>query len=264
MDSFSGTMGAVEMLEEFNALGFKPNRPLSGATRQKLFDKMETGATHALKKLYSFCNGGHASKVGCRFYRLQESIELALHYSEYFNAFATFPIAVHEDMGSDPCCVMLTGPLRGYVYWHPHDSLPKLFAPNIKSFLRALTKWIGNPRGIEEIDLVYPKTLSKKERADYEKALDFATALEGKIHEWNFLRDIALSMPSEGRGEAFVQRCVECLRRNGFQVEKDGYYLVLGKRKRKFHVKYYEKERDRPDFESFFVNRLLAIGVRKQ
>lgn len=243
---------------------FKPYKPLAERSRDRLFDQFTEPPTRELRSFYAACNGGRISKLGLRFFRLAEAVDAALSYADIFRGFSVFPLLANEDAGSDPFALALSGPLKGSVYWHPHDASPKLLAPTLSSFARALVKAANDGRLFGDAQLVYPKALSKKEQAVHSRLLAFADTLDKQGESAaGFVRDIANSMPLADRGEAFVDRCIKCLRCDGIQVKREGYFLFLGERRRKFHVKYYEKDSARPDFDAYFlqvVRRILGIS----
>lgn len=262
----------VTPVEIFAKCGFTPRKPLVERSRNKLFSKLVSEIPAELASFYASCNGGRLPPFGCRIYPLAEAVDLLGAY-DFITMFDFLPFFVDENMESDPCMIALSGPLRGFIYHHPHDDSLRVLTPSIKSFAQVLAKRNPDTFRLENETFLYPKEPSQAERKIARKLLEMGESDSTDPDDASRLKELALSMSEERKTgyavhrmaenkeyEQFLDRCEAIFSKVGIEVVRDDHYgLLVGPKKKAFAWQSLQQRQKRKDFEKYIVG---FIGPR--
>lgn len=257
----------VEILQ---AAGFKPRKPLVEKSRNKLVGSLGVRLPTQLHSFYRECNGGRFAAYRCRFFSLAEAIE-TIDCFVFAQSFSYLPILVDEDSESDPCVVGLSGPLKGMVWFHPHDDDKRMLAPNFNAFAKSLVKSAPEGLRLENAEFAFPRESTSADQKVMDSVKSWCERKDLDGEEAELLEMLVSSMrPSEMSeleklmnapiDDALVARCIRILAKSGVHAEPDPQYgLRVGPRKLPVNVKSFYTSQHEKGFEKLLVKRMADL-----
>lgn len=115
-----------------------------------------------------------------------------------------WPFFLPDDRQSDPVCVIVNGPAKGYVMHQAHDGFDRMLAPDVASFFQRLLelKDADDPFDEEEPHWFFPRPQNPEDAAAVEALLTGIDHAEDD-YEAESLTSLAMSMMDD---EAFTTR----------------------------------------------------------
>ncbi|QEG00619.1 hypothetical protein Mal15_46900 [Stieleria maiorica] len=164
-----------KILELLPYLGLETVEPYDDASRQSCFGQLKGNIPKDVEAFYSITDGGEIPSIECRFYGLDEALELAEEIREMQTSLPLLPVFEASGEASDPCCVLLGEGLAGTIVQLCHDVGSRVHAPSFLDFLTAITETEEGPLAASDHKFCFPKRLTKKEKLIALKLLDLSS-----------------------------------------------------------------------------------------
>ena len=118
---------------------------------------------------YSITDGGEISELDCRFYGVEEAIEIAEHVKEIHTEMPLIPVFEASGEASDPVCVLLERGLEGTVVQFCHDGDSRVHASSFYDFLLVIAEFDDGCLAASDHTFCFPRKLTQKDKAIMEK-----------------------------------------------------------------------------------------------
>ncbi|WP_442511854.1 hypothetical protein SH528x_003600 [Novipirellula sp. SH528] len=121
---------------------------------------------------YSLTDGGEIPELECRFYGLEEAIEIAEHIKGLRTEIPLIPFFEASGEASDPICVILEPGLAGTVVQFCHDRDSRVHAISFYDFLLKIAEFDDGYLVASDHTFCFPKKLTQKEKKIADKLVE--------------------------------------------------------------------------------------------